>query len=147
MPAHRRGCLLGCKLTLPPYGGHGPTIAVCIEYTYWEDQHEAGHQRWLLCLPRAGHTQDTADASQAECVSPIAIVWHSYVVHVSLPCSNVLVIQAFVNCHIFLHRQLGLVHTRTARRARVEAALPILLSILSCHRTFVFFRLMSEVHQ
>ena len=39
-----------------------------------------------------GYTQDTADASQVECVEPTLLP--AYVVHVSLPYSNVLITQA-----------------------------------------------------
>ena len=53
MPVHHRGCISECDHH--PYGGYDPTIAVCVVYaecTYCEDQHETGHQRWLLCPGR-----------------------------------------------------------------------------------------------
>ena len=54
IPVHHRGCISECDHH--PYGGHDPTIAVCVVFrsrvTYWEDQHETGHQRWLLCPAR-----------------------------------------------------------------------------------------------
>ena len=40
-----------------------------------------------------GYAQDTADASQVECVEP-TLLSGIYVVHVSLPYSNVLITQA-----------------------------------------------------
>ena len=53
----------------------------------------------------------------------------AYVVHVSLSYSNVLVTQALQTAIFVFTDRLGLVHTRTVRRARVESAFPILLSI------------------
>ena len=53
MSVHHRGCISECDHH--PYGGHDPTIAVCVVYaecTYWEDKHETGHQRCLLCPAR-----------------------------------------------------------------------------------------------
>ena len=53
MPVHHIGCISECDHH--PYGGLDPTIAICVvkaECTYWEDQHETGHQRWLLCSAR-----------------------------------------------------------------------------------------------
>ena len=69
-----------------------------------------------------GYAQDTADASQVECVEPTL-----------LPGTCLAAVQQCadntgnVDRHICLHRRL--VHTRAVRRARVEAAFPILLSI------------------
>ena len=54
MPVHHRGCISECDHHA--FGGHDPTLAVCVVFisrvTYWEDQHETGHQRRLLCPAR-----------------------------------------------------------------------------------------------
>ena len=73
------------------------------------------------------YSQDTADDSQVECVEPSLL---------SGICSPRLAAKqqcadntGIVDCHLCLHGQFGLVHTRAVRRARVEAAFPILLLI------------------
>lgn len=53
----------------------------------------------------------------------------AYVVHVSLLYSSVLMTQTLYTAIKVFTVSLGLVHTRVVRRARVVAALPILLSI------------------
>ena len=53
----------------------------------------------------------------------------AYVVHVSLPYINVLITQALYIAIFVFTDSLGLVHTRAVRRARVEAAFPIILLI------------------
>ena len=73
-----------------------------------------------------GYVQDTADVSQVECVEPSLLPG---IVHVSLPYSNVLIIQAMWTAIFVFTDRLGLVHTRDVRQARVEAAFPILLPI------------------
>ena len=75
-----------------------------------------------------GYSQDTADASQVECVEP-SLLLGIYVFHVSLPYNNVLITQALQTASFDFTDSLGLVHTRALRRARVEAAFPILLLI------------------
>ena len=74
-----------------------------------------------------GYAQDTADASQVECVEPTLLPG------ICSPC-----LAAIQQCadntgnvdrHICLLRHQGLVHTRAVRRARVEAAFPILLLV------------------
>ena len=51
-----------------------------------------------------------------------------YVVHVSLPYSSVLITQALYTAILVFVVNLGLVHTRVVRHARVAAAFLILLS-------------------
>ena len=74
-----------------------------------------------------GYAQDTADASQVEFVVP------SLLPGICSPCLAAIQQCAdntgIVDRHICLHRQLGACPTRAVRRARVEAAFPILLSI------------------
>ena len=53
----------------------------------------------------------------------------AYVVHVSLPYNKVLTTQALYTAILVLMVSLGFSHTLEVRRARVVAALPILLSI------------------
>ena len=52
----------------------------------------------------------------------------AYVVHVSLPYSSVLMTQALYTAILVFVVNLGLIHTRVVRRARVVAAFPIPLS-------------------
>ena len=52
----------------------------------------------------------------------------AYVVHVSLPYSRVLMTQVLYTAILVFVVNLGLIHTRVVRRARVVAAFPILLS-------------------
>ena len=73
-----------------------------------------------------GYVQDTADVSQVECVEPYLLPG---IVHVSLPYSNVLIIQAMWTAIFVFTARLALVLTRDVRQARVEAAFPILLPI------------------
>ena len=103
------------------------------------------NQRSLRCLSRvyivgrpardiivgyfvlSGYVQDTADASQVECVKP------SLLPGICSPCLAAIQQRAgntgIADRHLCLHRELGACHTRAVRRARVEAAFPILLSI------------------
>ena len=73
------------------------------------------------------YAQDTDDASQVEYVVP------SLLCDICRPClaarKQCAGNTGIVDCHLRLHRQLGAVHTRVVRRARVEAAFPILLLI------------------
>ena len=67
------------------------------------------------------------DASQVECVEPFLLpgICSPRLAAIQQCADNA----GIVDCHLCLHRQLGLVHTRAVRRARVEAAFPILLLI------------------
>ena len=75
-----------------------------------------------------GYAQDTANASQVECVEPSFLSGHicSPCIAAIPQCANN---TGIVDCHICFTDSLGLVHTRAVRRTRVEAAFPILLSI------------------
>ena len=80
--------------------------ALSKQSVHWEGQHERGHQRWLLCpasLP--GYAQDTADASQVECVEP------SLLPGICSPCLAAIQQCAdntgIVDRHLCLHRQLA----------------------------------------
>ena len=71
-----------------------------------------------------------------ECVEP-SLLPGICIVHVSLPCSNVLITQALETAIFVFTDSLGLVHTRAVRRARVEAAFNNLIVDLCVQREVV----------
>ena len=75
-----------------------------------------------------GYAQDTADASQVECVEPTllpGIICSPCLAAIQQCADNT----GNVDGVVVFTGSLGLVHTRAVRRARVEAGFPILLSI------------------
>ena len=90
IPVHHRWCITECDHH--PYGGHDPCQSALSKQSVHSGKTSTRQDISVDYFVQPGNAQYTANASQVECVGPLSCP--AYVVHVSLPYSNVLITQA-----------------------------------------------------